>query len=45
MTPILEPDEELRAICREIAGARLTESEWAERESDDMFQTAHYCGG
>jgi hypothetical protein len=40
-----KPDAEFLALCREIVAAGLTESEWAERESDDMFQTEHYAGG
>ena len=41
----VSPDEELRKLCAEIVAESLTEPEWAERESDDMFQTGHYCGG
>ena len=39
------PDEDLLSICREIAQQGWTESEWADRESDDMFQVRDYCGG
>jgi hypothetical protein len=39
------PDAELRSLCAEIVAESLTEAEWAERESDDMFQSEHYCGG
>ena len=39
------PDDALTAICREIIAAGRTESEWAERESSDMFQRGTYCGG
>ena len=40
-----EADDELRAICREITSSAQSEDAWAEQESDDMFQTSHYCGG
>lgn len=39
------PDQELRELCARIVAERLTEGEWAARESDDMFQSEHYCGG
>lgn len=39
------PDEDLIAICREIMSADWTESEWAQRESSDIFQQGTYCGG
>ncbi len=38
-------DDELRNICREIQRDNRTVAEWAEIESCDWFQTAHYCGG
>ena len=39
------PDGEFRKLCAEIVAQALSETEWAERESDDMFQTDHYSGG
>jgi hypothetical protein len=45
VTNLLEADEELRQICREITSYELSEDDWAARESDDMFQSSHYCGG
>jgi hypothetical protein len=39
------PDDEFLAICREIAMTDHGEDEWAEIESDDMFQTDSYTGG
>lgn len=38
-------DAELRTICREIVAENQAEEDWAEVESDDMFQTEHYQGG
>jgi hypothetical protein len=38
-------DPEFRAMCREIAGENRPEEEWAEIESDDMFQSDRYEGG
>lgn len=32
-------------ICKEIMERKLSESEWAEIESDDMFQSGRYIGG
>lgn len=37
--------DELRQICRRILGEGLSEEEWAECESDDMFQSKAYAGG
>lgn len=37
--------EELISIFRQIVGENKTVDEWAEIESDDMFQTENYCGG
>ncbi len=45
MIMLREADDELRAICREITSSAQSEDAWAEQESDDMFQTSHYCGG
>ena len=39
------PDDEFLAICREIVSEDHSDEEWAEFESDDMFQTDSYCGG
>jgi hypothetical protein len=36
---------ELLDLFREIIEHRLTETEWAARESGDYFQTELYCGG
>ncbi|HSF38252.1 MAG TPA: hypothetical protein VLT87_00580 [Thermoanaerobaculia bacterium] len=41
----LSIDPEFRALCREIAGENRSEEEWAEIESDDMFQSESYEGG
>ncbi len=32
-------------ICKAILAENKTEEEWAETESDSMFQTDHYIGG
>ena len=32
-------------ICREIQSQGLEPAQWAGIESDDMFQTASFCGG
>ena len=40
-----QPDGEFRRLCAEIVAEALSETQWAERESDDMFQTEHYSGG
>jgi len=37
--------EELKSIFYEINEENKSLSEWAEIESDDMFQTKNYCGG
>jgi hypothetical protein len=36
---------EFRSLCREIVAENQTEEEWAEMESDDMFQSESYVGG
>ncbi len=36
---------ELEAIGRDILAHGLTSEEWAARESCDMFQSPHLCGG
>lgn len=38
-------DSQLKGMCASIEAQALNESEWAERESDDEFQSNHYCGG
>lgn len=38
-------DSEFRTICHEIVAENQTEEEWAEVESDDMFQSESYEGG
>ena len=38
-------DDELRTICRELERDERTLEAWADVESSDWFQTAHYCGG
>ena len=32
-------------ICREIEAKGFSNSQWAEIESDDMFQTSQFVGG
>ena len=39
------PDTELYRLCARIVAESLTESQWAEREADDTFQSQHYSGG
>lgn len=36
---------ELSEILREIVREQRTEAQWAEIESDDMFQSPSFCGG
>lgn len=38
-------NKELRSICQSIVAQGLSLIQWAEIESDDMFQTASFCGG
>jgi predicted PP-loop superfamily ATPase len=38
-------DEQLLSICSDILKENLSVEEWAEIESDDMFQTENYEGG
>ena len=38
-------EEELVNICREIEAKNFSNSQWAEIESDDMFQTSQFVGG
>ena len=38
-------DEDLKSICNQIIDANKTIEEWAEIESDDMFQVGNYEGG
>ncbi len=37
--------EELRAICASIIQREWSEDVWSAHESDDEFQTSHFCGG
>jgi hypothetical protein len=41
----ISPDRELFEICRDIAERGKSVTEWAEVESDDMFQTNRHHGG
>lgn len=41
----LQIDNEFVTICREIVAEGHGDAEWAEIESDDMFQSKHYVGG
>ena len=36
---------DLRTICQEIENKGLQEAQWAELESDDMFQLGCFVGG
>lgn len=38
-------NKELRSICQSIVAQGLSLIQWAEIESDDMFQTASFRGG
>ncbi|MCP5023327.1 MAG: hypothetical protein GY930_16345 [bacterium] len=38
-------DAELRGICTEILAEGKSVAEWADVESDDLFQTDSFCGG
>jgi hypothetical protein len=38
-------NNEFVEICKEIASQNKSIDEWAEIESDDMFQTKNYVGG
>ena len=37
--------DEFKAICKDILNEDKTKEQWAEIESDDMFQTNSFCGG
>ena len=37
--------QELRDILRQILDEGRTPNDWATIESDDMFQSEHFCGG
>ena len=41
----LVPDAEFVGICRQVADQACTDEDWADRESDDWFQTPNFCGG
>ena len=36
---------EFRELCSTIVAEARSDNEWAQIESDDMFQTAHFVGG
>ncbi len=40
-----EVDEKFKTICSQIVSSKKSEKEWAENESDDMFQIGNYEGG
>jgi hypothetical protein len=42
---LLQINQEFRKICEEIIAEKRGETDWAEIESDDMFQTKSFCGG
>jgi hypothetical protein len=37
--------DELKTICEDIVNEGKSNKDWAEIESDDMFQTESFCGG
>lgn len=37
--------DEFKTICEDIMRRNMSDDDWAEIESDDMFQTNSYCGG
>lgn len=41
----LKVGDEFKGICKSIVNENKLVNEWAEIESDDMFQTENYCGG
>ncbi len=41
----IEVGIELRQLCEEIVAEGKTVADWAEVESDDMFQSASFSGG
>ena len=41
----LQADDTLRSICQDIIAQNKTDAEWAEIESDDMYQDGPYVGG
>ena len=41
----LHIDAEFVTICRQIVEENKSDEEWAEIESDDMFESDHYAGG
>ncbi len=41
----LELNDEFELICREILDEHKTPRQWAEIESDDMFQSRSFVGG
>ena len=42
---IVKVNNEFIKICEEILAYNRNESEWAEYDISDMFQTENYCGG
>jgi hypothetical protein len=40
-----QTDDEFKDICQQIVAHNLTPEEWREGESDDSFQSGHFCGG
>ncbi len=38
-------DSELKEIVRALEAQSIPPAQWAVRESDDEFQSQHYCGG
>lgn len=38
-------EEELFEICKEIVAENKSVEDWSFIESDDYFQTSHFCGG
>jgi hypothetical protein len=41
----MEIDQEFISICQKILDEQKSKEEWAEIESDDMFQTGSFEGG
>ena len=38
-------DDEFNNICQQIVTEKFTPEQWREVESDDEFQSVHFCGG
>jgi len=43
--PQLKVNDEFKEICKKILDENKSFSEWEKIESDDMFQSIHFCGG